>query len=106
MPFDLFGETQAEVEANRAQAREDRARLAHVETELELYRHESWKYMESRLKAIEKNCMEAMIGAGPDDLRFLQSRVLTARHLLGIQQSLEDERAQLLDRVGSTEEEE
>jgi hypothetical protein len=95
MPFNLFSDTEEDREEARQEAQENRSRLAHIETELELYRHPSWSYMQGRLRLIEMKDMEAMIGAAPEDLSNLQTRVKLVRHLLEVPVNLEIERAQI-----------
>lgn len=103
MPFDLFKDTEEELELARIEAQEKRSRLAHIETELELYRHPSWSYMQGRLQLIEKHDMEAMIGAAPEDLSNLQTRVKLVRHLLEVPVNLEIERAQIRAQIEAPE---
>jgi len=103
MPFNLFGESKTARDEREEAEREARYRLGLIVSEQDLYKHPAWGYFVERLRAVEEQSMESLVGCPPGEIPAIRERIKLARHLAEVPKTLEAERAQLQAVVDASE---
>ena len=98
-----LGRTPEEMEEAERPMRELRQRVADIDYELSLFYSDAWHFFERRLKRIEKDAIDAMVG-GTEDVVALRAKVKLVRHLASLKTELEEERARLTHELEETNE--
>lgn len=89
-----------EAEDTERYKRETRSKLARVVQQLALYRSAGWGLFQSELEAIEAAEKERLVST--DDISASRERIKLVRHLLGREERLEAERAELEEALRSS----
>jgi hypothetical protein len=89
-----LGRTPEEMEEAERPARELQGRIADIDYELSLFYTDAWHLFEKRLKRMEREAIDAMVG-GTEDIVALRAKVKLVRHLVSLKTELEEERARL-----------
>lgn len=103
MPFNLFGESKAAREEREEADRENRFKLGHLVAESDLYQHRAWPYFLERLREVENQSMESLVGCPPGEIPAIRERIKLARHLAEVPQMVETQRAQLQALIDASE---
>lgn len=107
MPWNLFAKSREDREAEERADREARQNIDRINRELNLYESRGWQeFFQPRLDRILKDDMNALVGCPEDEVPVIRARIKVIRHLAGLKNSLEMERAELQRRRESGEEEE
>lgn len=89
-----LGRSPEEMEEAERPIRELQARIADIDYELSLFYTDAWHLFEKRLKRMEREAIDAMVG-GTEDIVALRAKVKLVRHLASLKTELEEERARL-----------
>lgn len=98
-----LGRTPEEMEEAERPMRELQGRIADLDYELSLFYSDAWHSFEKRLKRIEREAIDAMVG-GTEDVVALRAKVKLVRHLVSLKSELEEERARLTQELEETHE--
>jgi hypothetical protein len=98
-----LGRTPEEIDEAERPMRELRGRIADIDYELSLFYSDAWHFFEKRLKKMEREAIDAMVG-GTEDIVALRAKVKLVRHLASLKTELEEERARLTQELEETHE--
>lgn len=96
MPWNLFGKTREEREAEELEDRKARGKIEALSREIELYNSRDWNtYFRPRLEKILTDDLNALIGCPEEEVPVVRARIKVVRHLAELKDNLEHERAEL-----------
>lgn len=98
-----LGRSPEEMEEAERPIRELQARIGDIDYELSLFYNDAWHLFEKRLKRMEREAIDAMVG-GTEDIVALRAKVKLVRHLASLKTELEEERARLTRELEETHE--